>query len=177
MSTETSKFLSYVLRHQPESIGLALDAEGWVDLDALITGAAKAGRKLDRSAILAVVETNDKKRFTLSADGLRIRAAQGHSTEAVAISYDEKTPPLTLYHGTATRFMESIRRQGLVAGKRHHVHLSADPQTAIKVGQRYGQPQLLAVAALQIFQAGYKFFQAENGVWLTANVPIEFLAE
>jgi len=177
MSTEISKFLSYVLRHQPDSIGLTLDGEGWADLDALMAGAAKAGRKLDRSAILSVVETSDKKRFTLSADGLRIRAAQGHSTKTVAISHDEKTPPLTLYHGTATRFMESIRRQGLVAGKRHHVHLSADPQTAIKVGQRYGQPQLLTIAAAQMFQAGYKFFQAENGVWLTASVPIEFLTE
>jgi putative RNA 2'-phosphotransferase len=140
-------------------------------------GAAQAGRRLDRAKILAVVETNDKKRFTLSADGQRIRAAQGHSTEAVAITYAEKTPPDSLYHGTAERFMDSIRVQGLLPGQRHHVHLSADPQTAIKVGQRYGTPHLLTIAAARMFQAGHKFFQAENGVWLTPTVPPEFLAE
>jgi putative RNA 2'-phosphotransferase len=177
MSIEVSKFLSYVLRHQPESIGLALDSEGWADLDALITCAANAGRKLSPALIAEVVATNEKKRFALSPDGKRIRAVQGHSTGSVAIAYAEQTPPDLLYHGTATRFLESIRAQGLIPGFRHHVHLSADPVTATKVGQRHGQPQVLVVAAAEMHRRGHKFFQAENGVWLTPAVPAEFLSE
>jgi putative RNA 2'-phosphotransferase len=177
MSVEVSKFLSYVLRHQPESIGLVLDNEGWAEIDALIAGAAQAGRQLDRAIIAAVVAGSDKKRFALSADGARIRAVQGHSTESVAIAYAEKVPPDLLYHGTATRFMNSIRAQGLLPGSRHHVHLSADAETAVKVGQRHGKPQVLVVAAGEMHRQGHKFFQAENGVWLTADVPAIFLSE
>lgn len=120
---DTSKFLSYVLRHQPEAIGLTLDGEGWADIDALIAGAARDGRALDRVLLGAVVENNDKKRFALSADGQRIRAVQGHSHAAVAIAYAPAVPPAVLYHGTASRFLDSIRERGLVPGSRHHVHL------------------------------------------------------
>jgi putative RNA 2'-phosphotransferase len=176
MSVEISKFLSDVLRHQPETIGLALDREGWADISALIEGATKAGCKLDRAVILEVVTSSDKKRFSLSPDGQRIRAVQGHSTEHVAIDYAEKQPPDLLYHGTATRFMASICDQGLLPGTRHHVHLSADAATAIKVGLRHGKPQVLVVAAAEMYRAGHRFFQAENGVWLTAVVPPEFLS-
>lgn len=99
---DTSKFLSYVLRHQPEAIGLTLGGEGWADIDALIAGAARDGRALDRMLLGAVVENNDKKRFALSADGQRIRAVQGHSHAAVAIAYAPAVPPAVLYHGTAS---------------------------------------------------------------------------
>lgn len=175
--TETSKFLSYVLRHEPQSIGLSLNTEGWVGVDALITAAAQHGRTLDRPLIEQVVTTSEKKRFALSADGSSIRAVQGHSIDSVAISLEEKVPPVVLYHGTATRFLESIRAQGLLPGSRHHVHLSADMQTAIGVGQRYGKPVVLIIAAGEMHDQGFKFFQAQNGVWLTGKVPSIFLSE
>jgi putative RNA 2'-phosphotransferase len=173
--TETSKFLSYVLRHQPAAIDLVLDREGWADISALVAGARRAGRELDGALIRAVVETNDKKRFAISEDGLRIRAVQGHSTDAVAIAHVEKMPPEVLFHGTATRFLESILREGLRPGKRQHVHLSEDALTATAVGQRYGKPLVLKIEAQRMHQQGVRFFQAENGVWLTARVPAAFI--
>ncbi|QHF29601.1 RNA 2'-phosphotransferase [Pseudomonas sp. R32] len=174
---ETSKFLSYVLRHEPQAIGLQLDSEGWADIDFLIAGAAKDGRTLDTALIQAVVSSSDKKRFSISDDGQRIRAVQGHSTSNVSLQHIEKEPPEFLYHGTATRFRESIRQQGLIAGSRHHVHLSQDRSTAIAVGQRYGKPVVLKIEALRMYQQGFKLFQAENGVWLTSHVPEKFLCE
>lgn len=173
--TETSKFLSFVLRHQPEAIGLRLDAEGWADINELIDRAAREGRLLTREQIATVVETSDKKRFTLSEDGQRIRAAQGHSTAQVAIRYAEKMPPVFLYHGTASRFLESINTQGLIAGSRHYVHLSADEDTARAVGLRHGKPVVITVKAREMYQRGMKFYQAENGVWLVAEVGRAFL--
>jgi len=174
---ETSKFLSYVLRHEPQAIGLQLDSEGWADIESLIAGAAEDGRPLDIDLIQAVVSSSDKKRFSLSDDGLRIRAVQGHSTGTVSLQHVEKEPPELLYHGTATRFLESIREKGLIPGSRHHVHLSQDMQTAITVGQRYGKPVVLKVDALRMHQQGFKFFQAENGVWLTDHVPASLISE
>ncbi|MEB0048715.1 MULTISPECIES: RNA 2'-phosphotransferase [unclassified Pseudomonas] len=172
---EISKFLSYVLRHEPQSIGLQLDMEGWAEIDLLIAGAAKEGRVLDRELILDIVSSSDKKRFAISNDAQYIRAVQGHSTESVNLQYIEKEPPQILYHGTATRFLESIQQQGLIAGSRHHVHLSQDVATAIAVGQRYGKPVVLKIEALRMYQQGLKFFQSENGVWLTDHVPILFI--
>ena len=170
---ETSKFLSYVLRHEPQAIGLQLDIEGWASIDELIDGAAKHGQSIDTPLIQAVVSSSDKKRFSISDDGLRIRAVQGHSTSEVSIQHTEKEPPEFLYHGTATRFLDSIWQQGLVAGSRHHVHLSSDVQTALAVGQRYGTPAILKIEALQMYKGGMKFYQADNGVWLTNHVPPE----
>lgn len=172
---EVSKFLSYVLRHEPQSIGLQLDTEGWAKIDFLIAGAAKEGRSLDRELILAVVSNSDKKRFAISDDVQYIRAVQGHSTRSVSLKYVEKEPPEFLYHGTATRFLESIQQQGLIAGSRHHVHLSQDMATAVAVGKRYGKPAVLKVEALRMQQQGFKFFQAENDVWLTDHVPNFFI--
>ena len=172
---ETSKFLSFVLRHSPEAIGLALDRDGWADIDALIAAAARHGRTLDRALIALVVETSDKKRFTLSPDGARIRAAQGHSTDAVALSHVETVPPALLYHGTATRFLESILAQGLLRGSRHHVHLSAAVETAIAVGRRHGEPVVLSVASGRMHALGHKFFLSDNAVWLVEHVPAAFL--
>lgn len=173
---EISKFLSFVLRHRPDAIGITLDLEGWTDIAALIAAATKDGKQLDRDLIQAVVTTSDKKRFAISEDGLRIRAVQGHSTESVDINYVEQVPPEFLYHGTATRFMDAIRKDGLLPGSRQYVHLSQDEQTALAVGQRHGKPVVLKIKALLMHEQGFKFFQAENGVWLTLNVPIIFIS-
>jgi len=174
---QISKFLSYVLRHQPQSIGLQLDREGWASIDELIAGAARHGRKLDIALIKEVVAGNDKKRFALSLDGKSIRAVQGHSTAQVQRQLEAKLPPQWLYHGTATRFMASILAQGLLPGTRHYVHLSIDEKTALKVGSRHGKPVILKIAALAMHEKGLAFYQAENGVWLTKKVPVEFISQ
>lgn len=175
--SEVSRFLSYVLRHHPDAIGITLDVEGWTEISALIAAAGNCAKQLDHELILAVVTTSDKKRFAISEDGLRIRAVQGHSTASVDINYVAKVPSEFLYHGTATRFMESIRKEGLLPGSRQYVHLSQDEHTARAVGQRYGKPVVLKIKALLMHEQGFKFFQAENGVWLTSAVPVLFLAE
>ena len=172
---EASKFLSYVLRHEPQAIGLTLDPQGWGSIEALLGGAAQHGRTLSRELIEAVTATSDKKRFEISADGQRIRAVQGHSTRSVDREFEPKQPPEKLFHGTASRFLDSIRSEGLKPGSRHYVHLSADEQTARVVGQRYGSPVVLIVDAARMHAQGTVFHQAENGVWLTATVPPEFL--
>lgn len=176
-STDTSKFLSYVLRHEPEAIELTLDKEGWAVIYDLILHAGNKGYALDKDLIFDVVESSEKKRFTISEDGLRIRAAQGHSTQQVNITYAEKTPPDILYHGTATRFIAQIREQGLLPLSRQYVHLSSEEATAIQVGQRYGKHMLLKIKAVDMYKKGFTFYQADNGVWLTAHVPYEFIQE
>lgn len=173
--TDTSKFLSFVLRHRPDAIGLLLDSEGWADIDALIAAAQKDGKRIDRALIEEVVATNDKQRFAISEDGLRIRAVQGHSSAQVDIQYAAIVPPEFLYHGTASRFLVSINKQGLIAGARHHVHLSHDEKTAVQVGARHGMPVVLKVQAAKMHAQGYAFYQADNGVWLTSKVPISFI--
>jgi len=175
--SDISKFLSYILRHQPEAIGLSLDAEGWASIDRLIYCAKKENKSLNRTIIQEVVDSSDKKRFSISEDGLRIRAVQGHSTPQVDINYQEKIPPDFLYHGTATRFLTSISEQGLIAKSRQYVHLSADEVTAIQVGQRHGKPVALKIKALNMYEQGFKFYQADNGVWLTESVPRQFISE
>ena len=174
---EASKFLSYVLRHEPQAIGLTLDSEGWGSLDAVIAGATQQGRSLSRELIEQVVATSDKRRFELSADGQRIRAVQGHSTRSVDRAFEPRQPPDVLFHGTAAQFMDAIRQEGLKPGSRHHVHLSADEQTARAVGQRYGSPVVLRLDAKGMHAQGFVFHQAENGVWLTDRVPPSFLEE
>lgn len=174
--TNQSKFLSYVLRHAPDAIGLSLDAQGWTSIEELLAKSAAAGKGITRELLDEIVATNDKKRFTLSDDGLRIRAAQGHSVE-VALGVEAISPPETLFHGTATRFLASIREQGLKPGSRKQVHLSPDETTAIAVGQRHGKPVVLRVAAGEMHAQGYAFFRADNGVWLTDHVPPQFLTE
>lgn len=173
--TEASKFLSYVLRHRPDEIGITLDREGWADIAALIAGAAAIGKTLDATLIQEVVATNEKRRFAISEDGTRIRAVQGHSTDTVAISHTNIAPPDFLYHGTATRFLASIFERGLIAGHRHHVHISQDVATALVVANRHGTPTVLSVSSRAMYDLGHTFFQADNGVWLTAVVPAEFI--
>ena len=173
--TQLSKFLSLVLRHKPDAIGLELDSQGWADIEQLIDKAHAAGTKFDRAELLHVVETSDKKRFSVSADGLRIRAAQGHSV-SVELGLSPKEPPPVLFHGTATRFVEAIRQQGLKPQARQQVHLSLDKETARRVGERHGKPHVFEVDALAMHASGFKFYLADNRVWLTDRVPPEFLA-
>jgi len=167
------RFLSLVLRHQPQRIGLELDAQGWADIDALIARAAPTHR-LDRATIEAVVAGNDKRRFAISDDGLRIRAHQGHSLD-IDLALPPAAPPALLFHGTASRFVASIRREGLKPGERRHVHLSCDIDTAHRVGARHGRPQVLRVDAAAMAAAGHVFHVSENGVWLTAAVPVDYI--
>lgn len=171
----TSKFLSLVLRHQPEVVGMELDEEGWLDIAQLIDAANQHGKRLSLELLHEVVATNDKKRFALSEDGLRIRASQGHSVTGVDLKLAEKTPPTTLYHGTVAAFIESIRSTGLEKRSRNHVHLSADEETATKVGSRRGKPIILRVDAAAMHQGGHCFYVSANGVWLVDAVPLSFL--
>lgn len=173
-SVRLSKFLSLVLRHEPERAGLQLDPAGWVSVDELLAGCARAGLLIDRSQLEEVVRTSDKKRFAFDSAGRRIRASQGHSVD-VRLDYPPQTPPPVLFHGTATRFLDSIRATGLVRGDRHHVHLSADETTAHAVGSRHGKPVILLVDAAAMHAAGHAFFRSENGVWLTDAVPVAHL--
>lgn len=171
----TSKFLSLVLRHQPEVVGMNLDDEGWLDINELIANANVRGKSLSLELLHEVVATNDKKRFALSDDGLRIRASQGHSVAGVDLNLKETQPPETLYHGTVAAFIESIQAGGLQKRSRNHVHLSADETTATKVGSRRGKPIILQVGASAMHKDGHRFNLSANGVWLVDSVPTDFL--
>lgn len=171
-----SKFLSLVLRHDPDRIGLQLDNEGWADVDHLLACLAGSGKITSLQELETVVAENDKQRFRFSEDRTRIRANQGHSI-AIDLALQPVQPPSTLYHGTATRFLESIREKGLVKGSRQHVHLSAERTTAHKVGQRHGRPVILIVEAAKMSADGFDFFVSDNGVWLVDHVPVRFLQE
>ncbi len=171
---ELSKFLSFVLRHKPEAIGLALDAQGWGSIEELVLKSNAAGMRLARNDVLLIAQTSKKKRFTLSDDGQRIRAAQGHSV-AVDLGLTPREPPAVLYHGTATRFLDRILAEGLTPQGRQQVHLSTDQETAQHVGQRHGKPVVLQIDARRMHLKGFEFFLAENGVWLTNDVPPDFL--
>ena len=167
-----SKYLSFILRHQPDSIGLELSDEGWANIDELITRTKKF--KLTKESIQTIVDTNDKKRFLISDDGQRIKANQGHSVK-VSLELEVVTPPDFLLHGTAERFIESIFEQGLTKQLRHHVHLSETRKTAMSVGSRYGKPVLLKVDAKKMHEDGFEFLKTENDVWLVDHVPVRYL--
>lgn len=171
-----SKFLSKVLRHQPEKIGIRLDPNGWIAVDELLAACSKHGIIIDREMLEEIVETNNKKRFAFSEDGLKIRANQGHSV-SVDLNLESIEPPERLYHGTAGHYLPSIRKDGLVKGRRHHVHLSENPITARQVGQRHGKPVILQIAAREMHQDGFPFFRSANGVWLTEFVPVRYMKE
>jgi len=169
-----SKFLSLVLRHEPEKIGLKLDSAGWVEVEELLAACGRFGRPLTLEALREVVAANEKKRFAFSDDGRSIRASQGHSVD-VDLGYTPQPPPAKLFHGTAARFVDSIQRGGLLKGERHHVHLSTDETTARKVGQRRGESVILTVDAAAMTTKAHQFFVSENGVWLTDHVSVEFI--
>ena len=170
-----SKFLSLVLRHQPEKIGIQLDESGWVAVDKLLAGMNQHGRPIITHATLEeVVQTNDKKRFSFSEDGQRIRANQGHSL-TIELGYEPAIPPEILLHGTPTRFVDTIRKEGLKKMKRHHVHLHTDLKTATAVGNRRGQAVILKINSQAMHEAGYTFYVTPNDVWLVDQVPPEFI--
>ncbi|MNK38418.1 RNA 2'-phosphotransferase [compost metagenome] len=171
----TSKFLSLTLRHAPEKIGLALDPQGWADIGQLLALAAQHGRRISREQLDEVVARDSKTRYAISADGLRIRANQGHSLSAVDIGLSLSTPPAVLYHGTASRFVDAIRAGGLLPGARNHVHLSSNHETAVAVGARHGKPVVLTVDAAAMQAQGHMFYVSDNGVWLTPAVPVAFI--
>jgi putative RNA 2'-phosphotransferase len=171
---QLSKFLSLILRHKPDTIGLSLDAQGWAAIDELIAKSDAAGMRFTREELLQVVQSSDKNRFSVSDDGQQIRAAQGHSVD-VELGLLPQEPPAVLYHGTATRFVDAILSEGLKPQARQQVHLSADEATALRVGERHGKPVILEVDTLRMHAQGFKFYRADNGVWLTDLVPPEFL--
>jgi putative RNA 2'-phosphotransferase len=170
-----SKYLSYILRHAPQSIQVSMDSEGWVDIDELMTNALTFDEvSLTLTEIIDVVVSSDKQRFKLSADQTKIRANQGHSIQ-VELDLVETVPPEILYHGTAHRFVDSIQQEGLKPMARQHVHLSADIETAINVGSRYGKPVILTITAQQMYQDGVKFYLSENSVWLVDAVTTQYI--
>lgn len=158
-----------ILRHGPETVGLTLGEGGWVKIDDLLAGLESIDKPMSRERLVKIVETNDKKRFTISEDGKRIRAAQGHSVK-VDLGLKPAAPPDVLYHGTATRFMKAISKEGLRSMNRDHVHLSSDLETATKVAMRHGVPVILKIRTSALVDAGQEFYQADNGVWLTGPI-------
>jgi len=169
-----SKFLSLVLRHQPETIGVVLDENGWTPVTTLLEKMQAAGTTINLPLLKEVVATNSKQRFAFSEDESMIRANQGHSV-GIDLAFEPIEPPTVLYHGTSEHVVAAILKEGLQKRSRHHVHLSADVQTVRAVGQRYGKPVVLIVAALQMHKEGYPFYQSANGVWLTEHVPPVYL--
>lgn len=168
----TGRLLTYVLRHRPDAIGLSLDARGAVPLDALAAALVAHGHAITADELRAIAEADDKGRFAL--EGETVRARQGHSI-AVVLDLVEREPPEHLFHGTSQRFVPRIRREGLVRGARHHVHLSKDRATAEAVGKRRSAPVVLVVRAHAMHAAGHKFYRTDNGVWLVDAVPPAFL--
>ncbi len=173
---KVSKYLSRALRHPPERIGITLDPAGWVPVDELLAACAARGFRVSRAELAVVVDRNDKKRFSFSEDGERIRANQGH-TVAVELGLAAAVPPDVLFHGTVGRVVAAIMAEGLRAMYRHDVHLSPDPDTARRVGARRGRPVVLAVDAGRMHRDGHVFRVSDNGVWLVPAVPPEYLRE
>ncbi len=171
---QISKFLSLVLRHQPELIGIALDDQGWTSVEDLIAKTREQDVKFSEAELRRVVADSDKQRFAFSEDGFWIRANQGHSV-TVDLALEPLAPPEVLYHGTVAKFLTGIRERGLLKGQRHHVHLSPDEATAIKVGSRRGQAVILEIASGQMRVEGLLFYLSANGVWLTDHVPAEYI--
>lgn len=169
-----SRTLSLVLRHDPGVIGLILDDHGWARIDELLDCLNRKGKRVDRDLLEKIVAEGDNRRFRISEDGKRVRANQGHSI-LIELNLEEKDPPQWLYHGTASRFMDAIKREGLQKQSRHHVQLSGNQKAARKVGARHGKPVVLEVAAQLMVSHGYQFSQSENGVWLVDEVPPDYL--
>ncbi len=169
-----SKFLSKHLRHQPEALGLTLEAGGWAKVDLLLAAAAARGFAIARRELEQVVAQSDKQRFSFDSSGARIRANQGHSTP-VDLQLEQAVPPEELFHGTAVQFLNAIWAEGLQKMSRHHVHLSGDRDTAEKVGRRRGPAIVLTVAAGHMAADGFTFWRSTNGVWLADHVPPRYL--
>lgn len=170
---EVSKYMSLILRHKPEAIGITLDEHGWANVDELIAGIAK-NNNFNMDILEEIVRTDEKQRYSFNDDKTLIRANQGHSIP-VDVELAECVPPEILWHGTGEKYVSSIDAQGLIPKSRLYVHLSADEATAVKVGTRHGKPVLYKVLAGAMHERGYKFYRSVNGVWLTKEVPVEYL--
>jgi len=170
---ETSKFISLILRHKPDVIGITLDEHGWASVDELIAGVSKT-HPLNMSMLEQIVAEDEKQRYSFNEDKTLIRANQGHSIP-VDVELEEKEPPEILFHGTGEKYVDSINREGLISKSRLYVHLSADEETAVKVGQRHGKPVVFKVKSGEMHRDGFKFYCSVNGVWLTKSVPAEYL--
>lgn len=172
--TQLSKFLSLVLRHKPEEVGIELDPNGWTNVKELIQKMNSHGKQIDLETLEIIIETNNKRRFSFNGDKSLVRANQGHSVE-VDLGYSTKVPPKKLFHGTGAKYVESIYETGIQKRNRHHVHLSKDVETAISVGQRHGKAVIFEILSHEMFKEGFEFFESENGVWLTDEIPVRFM--
>ena len=169
--------MSLILRHKPEVIDISLDRHGWASVEKLIDGINKTdGYSIDMQMLEEIVRTDNKQRYSFNEDHTLIRANQGHSIN-VDVELVEKEPPEILFHGTGEKFVEAIRKEGLIPKSRLYVHLSKDEETAEKVGSRHGKPHIFTVKSGEMFRAGYKFYISESGVWLTKSVPAGYLEE
>lgn len=162
-----------VLRHKPDAVGIKLDTHGWAEVSAIVSAFSKMGA-FTVAMLNEIVRDDEKKRYSFSADGTKIRANQGHSVK-VDVELKEAVPPEVLYHGTGRKYVESINKEGLLPRQRLYVHLSGDVETALKVGKRHGESFVYKILAGKMVDAGYKFYLSENGVWLTKAVPVKFL--
>lgn len=169
-----SVFISLILRHKPETIGICLDEHGWENVDELIDGINHVGRKIDMEILEEIVRTDNKQRYSFNENKTLIRANQGHSIP-VDVELKEKQPPKVLYHGTASRFLDSIMQEGLKPMSRLYVHLSSDMETAMKVGKRHGEPVVLIINSEEMYKDGIEFYLSENGVWLTKSVDKKYI--
>lgn len=173
---ELGRFLSLVLRHNPAAAGIQLDAHGWAPVDALLAGCRRAGKPIDRETLERIVRENDKQRYRFNGDHTQIRANQGHSVP-VDVELRQQEPPPVLYHGTAARFLPSLREQGITPQSRLYVHLSADLPTALRVGARHGAPAALPIDAQAMARDGHRFYRSENGVWLCKQIPWQYVQQ
>ncbi len=169
-----SIFISLVLRHNPAAANISLDKHGWANVDELIAGINRTGRNINMDILEEIVATDKKQRYCFNQDKTQIRANQGHSI-AVDVELNQQEPPATLYHGTATRFFDAIKSEGLKPMNRLYVHLSKDMDTALKVGRRHGKPVVLKIDSGSMYQDGHLFYLSENGVWLTKKVEAKYL--
>lgn len=170
---ETSKFISLILRHKPEVIGISLDEHGWAEVDELIMGISKT-TEFNREMLEEIVRTDQKQRYSFNEDKTLIRANQGHSIP-VDVELDVVAPPEILWHGTGEKYTASIEKMGLIPKSRLYVHLSAQQETANQVGQRHGKVVIYRVLAGKMQSDGYIFYRSKNGVWLTKEVPLRYL--
>ena len=169
----TSKYISLILRHKPEAIGISLDEHGWANVEELIAGVSRT-QPLDMAMLERIVDEDEKQRYSFNEDKTLIRANQGHSIP-VDVELEEVEPPEILYHGTGEKYVDSIDEQGLIPKSRLYVHLSPDEDTAKKVGQRHGKPVIYTVRSGEMYRNGISFYRSVNGVWLVKAVPVKYL--
>ena len=171
----TSRFISLILRHKPQVIGITLDEHGWADVKELIDGVNRSeGHYLDQEILEEIVRTDEKQRYSFNESHTLIRANQGHSIP-VDVELEKRSPPDILWHGTGEKYVASIKEGGLLPKTRLYVHLSSDMETAKKVGSRHGKPVVFRVDCREMEQDGYEFFLSANNVWLTKEVPAAYL--